>query len=202
MPLSVKLELPAWIDEFLANRSVFETIEDRMELAIELAARNIAEGTGGPFGAAIFERESGKLIAPGINIVVPGNCSLAHAEAIAFMMAQQIVETFDLGAEGLPEMELVTSAQPCIQCFGNTWWSGVSRLIIGARGEDVECLTGFDEGPLPQNWVRLLEERSNLPPVSVMQDVLAEQSCAVLARYAEQGGMIYNAGSDKKDEKQ
>lgn len=166
-----------------------------MAFAIRLASRNIDEKTGGPFGAAIFEIESGKLIAPGVNIVVPGKCSLAHAEAVAFMVAQQVVGTFDLGAKGLPAMELVTSAQPCIQCFGNTWWSGVARIVIGARGEDVERLTGFDEGPLPPNWVQLLEQRSDpLSPVEVIRDLMAQEACAVLERY---DGEVYNAGSDE-----
>ncbi|MCJ7551648.1 MAG: hypothetical protein MUQ30_18405 [Anaerolineae bacterium] len=40
------------------------TLEARMDLAIRLSARNIAEG-GGPFGAAIFEIESNRGKKPG-----------------------------------------------------------------------------------------------------------------------------------------
>ncbi len=44
---------------------------------------------------------------------------------------------------------LATSAQPCCQCYGATVWAGIDELLIGARAEDVEELTEFDEGPLP-----------------------------------------------------
>ena len=80
---------------------------------------------------------------------------MAHAEAMAFMLAQQDLESFDLGAAGLPAMEIVASSQPCIQCYGMTWWSGVQRLLIGARAADVERITGFEEGPLPDDWVEI-----------------------------------------------
>jgi tRNA(Arg) A34 adenosine deaminase TadA len=63
------------------------------------------------------------------------------------MLAQQRLATFDLGAAHLPAMELFASSQPCIQCFGNTWWSGVQALTIGARAEDVESNHRFQRRP-------------------------------------------------------
>jgi len=167
-----------------------------MRLVISLADRNVSEGTGGPFGAGIFEVESGTLVAPGVNLVVVGACSLAHAEIMAFMIAQQSLKTFDLGSANLPAMELVTSAQPCIQCWGALWWSGIKRLVTGASCEQTEELTGFDEGPVPPNWADLLRKR--LPEtahIEVIEGVLAEESCAVLKRYKEAGGKIYRPGS-------
>jgi tRNA(Arg) A34 adenosine deaminase TadA len=193
---SVNVSLPAWVSDLVKPGTIFPTIEDRMRLAIELADRNISEKTGGPFGAAIFEIESGKLVAPGVNLVVVGACSLAHAEIMAFMIAQQSLRTFDLGAPNLPAMELVTSAQPCIQCWGAVWWSGIKRLITGASCEQTETLTGFDEGPVPPNWADLLRRR--LPETShieVIENVLSDEACAVLKRYNDMGGRIYNAGT-------
>jgi tRNA(Arg) A34 adenosine deaminase TadA len=149
---------------------------------------------GGPFGAAVFEIESGKLIAPGVNLVLPLNSSLAHAEAVAIMAAEQALGTHDLGAAELPPMELVTSAQPCIQCYGIIWWSGVQRLIIGATKEDVESITGFVEGPLPENWIDELGARDPLKPITVIQNVLGDEARAVLRKYRERGGAVYNPG--------
>ncbi len=91
-------------------------------------------------------------------------------------------------------MELVTSSQPCIQCYGNLWWSGLRRLVVGARKEDVETLTGFAEGPLPADWTEQLEHRPPLHPIAVIRDVLREEACAVLRRYRQQGGKVYNPG--------
>ena len=181
----VTLTLPDWIHEEIPEpHPDYPTLDSRMELAIRLAERNIREG-GGPFGAAIFEIASGKLIAPGVNLVVPERCSLAHAEAVAIAVAQRVCETYDLSQGGLPEMELVTSAQPCIQCYGNLWWSGLHRLVVGARKEDVENLTGFDEGPLPDDWVTRLIDRPPLPGVDVIRDQpRARRSSRAAARIA------------------
>ncbi|HDQ34703.1 MAG TPA: nucleoside deaminase [Chloroflexi bacterium] len=189
----VTLQLPDWVAAAVGDPARrFPTLEERMAFVIDLAAQNVATRTGGPFGAAIFEIKSGRLVAPGVNVVVSQRCSLAHAEAVAIMVAQQVCQTYDLGAAGLPPLELVASAQPCIQCYGNLWWSGVRRLVIGARREDVESLTGFHEGPLPHDWVAQLEDRPPLPPIAVIRDVLREEARAVLQRYRDQGGPIYN----------
>jgi tRNA(Arg) A34 adenosine deaminase TadA len=190
----VHLHLPSWIAEEIGDPDRrFPDIEDRMALAIRLSARNIEEG-GGPFGAAVFEIASGRLVAPGVNMVLPLHSSLAHAEAMAIMVAQAVCGTHDLGAAGLPPMELVTSSQPCIQCYGNLWWSGLRRLVVGATKADVESLAGFVEGPIPEAWAQQLTERAPLPPVDVVQGVLRDDACAVLCRYRQQGGTIYNPG--------
>jgi tRNA(Arg) A34 adenosine deaminase TadA len=166
-----------------------------MLLAIRLAARNIAEGTGGPFGACVFDRETHQLVAAGVNVVVPCHCSVAHAEAMAIMLAQQLRGSFDLARAGDPQVELFTSAQPCIQCFGILWWSGVRRLVVGARSTDVEELTGFEEGLLLDDWQQQLMHRSPLPPVEVRMDCLRHEACEPLRHYRDSGGLIYNPGS-------
>jgi tRNA(Arg) A34 adenosine deaminase TadA len=189
--MSVVLNLPSWVLEETSNSNhIFTTLEEKMKLAIRLSQRNIFEGTGGPFGACVFEIDSGKLVSVGVNIVVPGMCSVAHAEMMAIMMAEQKVRIFDLGAEGLPDMELVTSAQPCIQCFGGLHWSGLRRLVFGATCKDVERLTGFDEGPLPSNWRVKLTEHN--PPIEIIPHILRKSACKVLKAYE---GLIYNANS-------
>lgn len=186
------LQLPHWIEEEIDDPDrLYPTLEDRMALVIRLSARNI-EAAGGPFGAAVFEVESGRLVAPGVNLVVPLSCSLAHAESMAILIAQQVCGTHDLGAGYLPAMELVTSAQPCIQCYGNLWWSGLQRLVIGATKEDVETITGFAEGPLGSDWRERLEHRPPLKPISVIPDILRDRACLVLQRYRDIGGAIYN----------
>ncbi len=69
-----QLRLPDWVDSFLPEPNhVYATVEERMGLVIELARLNIQHGTGGPFGAGIFDRQTHKLLAPGINLVVPSH---------------------------------------------------------------------------------------------------------------------------------
>ena len=193
----VSLQLPKWIEEEVGDGDRrFPTIDERMALTIRLAERNITEG-GGPFGAGIFEIETGRLVAPGVNLVVPLVCSLAHAEAMAIAVAQQVYNSHDLGLSSLPPMELVTSAQPCIQCYGILWWSGLKRVVIGANKDDVERITGFVEGPLPEDWRLRLEDRPPLEPIAVITDVLRANARDVLKRYRDLGGRIYNPSSSE-----
>lgn len=179
-----EFRLPAWIGEVVGGAdAAFGSDEERMALAVALARRNAVEG-GGPFAAAVFA-DTGRLLAPGVNLVVPAEISVAHAEVVALTVAQRTRGAFDLGAE---PCELVTSAAPCIQCFGAVIWSGVTRLVCGARKEDVEGI-GFDEGPVPEDWVAQLERRG----IAVRQDVLRDEAAAVLRDYAASGAPIYNA---------
>ncbi len=184
----VTLELPAWVEELDLRDREYPTLEDRMGLVVELARQNVERGTGGPFGAAIFEGVTGRLLAPGMNLVVPSGCSVAHAEMVAIMVAQQAVGDFDLGAEGRPDYDLFASTEPCAMCFGATPWSGVRRLVCGARDEDARAV-GFDEGAKLPDWAAALEERG----IAVVRDVCREEAAAVLRDYAESGGQIYNA---------
>lgn len=185
LPLQLHLTLPPWVGEVADTRKRYLSDEDRMGLAIELARQNVARSHGGPFGAAVFH-EDGRLVAAGVNRVVPQTCSAAHAEMMAYMLAQQRLSSFRLNAEGNGRFILATSAQPCCQCYGATVWAGIDALLIGARSEDVEALTTFDEGPLPADWVAQLERRG----IAVRRDILREQACAVLADYG-QGGAHY-----------
>ena len=185
----VTLVLPGWVEELLPDTGgTYPTEEDRMRLVVELSRLNVERETGGPFGAAIFERETGRLLAPGVNLVVASSCSVAHAEMVAIMIAQQVVGDFDLGSEGKPAYELYASTEPCAMCFGAIPWSGVRALLCGARDEDARAL-GFDEGAKPPDWITALEERG----ISVERDVLREDAARVLRDYANSGGEIYNA---------
>jgi tRNA(Arg) A34 adenosine deaminase TadA len=181
LPLQIHLTLPPWIGEIADDRRVYATDDERMGLAIALSRHNIDGGHGGPFGAAVFN-ESGRLVSVGVNRVVPQTCSVAHAEMMAFMIAQQRLASYRINEQG-GRYTLATSAQPCCQCYGATIWAGIDELLIGARSEDVEQLTDFDEGPLPADWIGELERRG----ITVRRDVLREQARSVLSAYGTSG---------------
>ena len=73
-------------------------------------------------------------------------------------------------------------------CLGAIPWSGVRRVVCGARGADA-CAIGFDEGAKPADWVAALTGRG----IEVLRDVLRDEAQAVLRHYAESGRNIYNA---------
>src|SRR5690606_40528720 len=149
------LRLPDWVHQAVDRAQPVAGDDGKVALAIALAARNIAEGTGGPFGAVVFGPDD-RIVAAGVNVVLPQSTSLAHAENMAYMLAQQALgrARLNLDAEGRPcgPYTLATSAQPCCQCYGATIWAGVDRLLIGARAGDLPERTEFDAGPPPAVW--------------------------------------------------
>ena len=132
-----------------------------------------------------------KTIAVGVNRVVPHSCSVAHAEMMAYMLAQGRTQRLRLNRDAddnpIGPITLATSSQPCCQCYGATVWAGIDRLLIGARAEDVMELTEFDEGPLPADWIGELERRG----IAVQRDLLRSDARAVLRAYGEGGGERY-----------
>ena len=158
-----------------------------MRVAIGVARHNVVERTGGPFGAAVFESGSGRLVAVGMNLVVPNNNSVLHAEMVAFMMAEARVGSYSLGASGATEHELATSCEPCAMCLGATLWSGVKRLLCGATRDDALRIN-FDEGPVfPQSYAYLRDRG-----IEVVRQIAREEARAVLELYRETSGVIYN----------
>ena len=186
----LNLSLPDWINSFLNEYpKIIPEDEKQMRFVLALTERNIREETGGPFGAAVFERDSGKLVSVGVNVVVQQNCSAAHAEMIALMLAQKELGYFDLGAERFPEHRLVTSGKMCAMCLGNVCWSGVSEVLSSAEPEDVEKIAGFDEGPTPPDYNTQLELRG----IKIVPELLRSEGRAVLQLYVDLGGKVYNA---------
>lgn len=185
---SIEISLPQWLQEYMVSVACIPELVDRMAFVIEASRRNILEKTGGPFAAAVFERDSGRLVSLGVNLVEREGLSLLHGEMVALALAQKALGTYDLGAPGLPAHELVTSTEPCAMCFGALPWSGIRRLVTAARDGDARSI-GFDEGPKPDDWRAALQERG----IQVICDVHREQAVAVLRDYARGGGLIYNA---------
>ena len=185
----VKLKLPDWIEPFLAGKEkYYHGKEDKMHLVVDLSRQNIMQKTGGPFGAAVFDSK-GHLIAPGVNMVVSSSCSAFHAEIVAISIAQKVLGRYDIGDAGRSCYTLVTSTEPCAMCLGAIPWSGVSKLICGARDKDARD-AGFVEGDKPLNWVHAFKLRG----IEVERDVLRGEAAAVLHDYAVSGEVIYNSG--------
>lgn len=186
---SLTLSLPEWIDDFLKQYQFpLVSNEERMRFVLKLTLQNIEKITGGPFGAAVFERESGQLVSVGVNVVLNQGCSAAHAEMMAIMLAQQELGTHDLGIADLPEFQLVTSGKMCAMCLGSVVWSGVREVLASAQPEDVENIVGFDEGPAPADYDQQLEKRG----ISIIPSFLREEGCEVLQRYVDLEGVVYN----------
>ena len=183
----VHVDYPSWVESAVDWNGQYSTDEDKMRLAIGIARQNVAASTGGPFGAAVFEVDTGKLVSVGMNSVVRLNNSTLHAEMLAFMTAQARLGSYTLAGADMPAHELISSCEPCAMCLGATLWSGVRRVVSGAAREDVESLK-FDEGPVFPASYRYLEERG----IQIVRHVLREEAREVLNLYREMSGPIYN----------
>jgi tRNA(Arg) A34 adenosine deaminase TadA len=185
---TVAANCPEWMEQAVDWGARYATDESRMGLAIELARQNVLRGTGGPFGAAVFESASGALVAAGVNSVTRLQNSMLHAEILALMLAEHRVSSYTLLVPELPHHELVTSCDPCAMCLGAVLWSGVRRLVTGANRADAGALS-FDEGPVFPESYAYLEARG----VAVVRGVMRREAAGVLELYRRQGGPIYNA---------
>jgi tRNA(Arg) A34 adenosine deaminase TadA len=184
---TIHIDLPDWAHDFVDRDRRYTTDEDKMRLAVDLSRENVLRGTGGPFGAAIFDAGTGAVVSVGMNSVVRlNNCTL-HGEMVAIMMAQAQLNCFTLRSADGPVYELVTSCEPCAMCLGATLWSGVRRLVCGASREDAKRLD-FDEGPVFPESHAYLEARG----IRIVHGVLRDEANAVLELYKSTEGIIYN----------
>ena len=184
------LALPDWaIEENRTLPEIMPTLEERMAAVICFSRLNFERGTGGPFAAGIFERDTGRRVVIGVNRVVPSRCSSAHAEVMTISVAQQLLGTHDLGGPGMPAYQLVVNWRPCVMCYGATLWSGVRSLVIAGSGPELEDITGFDEGPIHPEWDLELQKRG----IEVINNILTEEALAVYRDFAASDALVYNA---------
>ena len=189
MATRFELSLPDWASESLAVAPAQLDDEPRMRWVIELARTNFERDTGGPFAAAVFEEETGRVVSIGVNRVVPGSCSSAHAEVMALSLAQQSIGGHDLGGPGQPAHQIVVNWAPCAMCCGAICWSGVRSVVIAGSGPEMEELTGFDEGPLHPQWASELRRRG----IAVRDGLLRGESLEAFRQFATSGRAVYNA---------
>ena len=186
--------LPEWAVKYYhsLNDTEFTSDDEMMKVAIELARRNVAENTGGPFGCAIFEKDivtgKCKLFSVGTNRVVSLNNSTLHAEMVAIQFAQKKGKHFSLRGDVGTKKEyyLFTSCEPCAMCLGGTMWSGVNKLVCAATKDDAEAI-GFNEGPVFLGSYKALESSG----CKVVRNILRDEGAQVLKNYGETG-VIYN----------
>jgi guanine deaminase len=116
--------------------------DDYMDEAIAEAARGIAAGDGGPFGAVVVK--DGRIIARAHNQVVGHADPTAHAEVQAIRAACRELGTFDLAG-----CEIYSTCEPCPMCFSAIHWARLDRVHFGATRADAAAV-GFDDDAIYQ----------------------------------------------------
>jgi tRNA(Arg) A34 adenosine deaminase TadA len=185
LPTHLELALPDWVAPHVAAWPEAPDDTTRMRLVLGLARENVLRDGGGPFAAAVFA--AGRVVAVGVNRVLPEKNSLLHAEVLALMLAERHYASHTLGAADLPCLTLASSCEPCAMCLGAILWSGVKRVVCGAAREDATRLK-FDEGPVFPASYRYLEDRG----IAFAREVCRAEAVEVLEQYRRRGGVIYN----------
>jgi tRNA(Arg) A34 adenosine deaminase TadA len=190
MQTQFSLSLPTWlIAELGTLPQALDTLEERMALVNRLADRNFREGNGGPFAAIVVEAKTGRLVSVGVNVVLASGVSAAHAEVPTAGGLLREAERHHLGGDPEVPLQLVVNWRPCVMCYGATMWSGIRELVVAGSGDELEKLTGFDEGPMRDDWAEQFEARG----ISVTQDVSREEALRVFRAYGDADTIVYNA---------
>lgn len=125
-----------------------------LQLAVELATRNVGEG-GGPFGAVVVTADGG--VHQGVNRVTRDNDPTAHAEVVAIRTAAAATRNFDLHG-GV----LYTSCEPCPLCLASALWARIGRVYYAADRHGAAA-AGFDDAVFYEYFAG---DRPELMPVT------------------------------------
>ncbi|MCB0805417.1 MAG: nucleoside deaminase [Bacteroidales bacterium] len=133
--------------------------------AINLAASNLKNGNGGPFGAVVVK--NGEIIGKGSNTVTSSNDPTAHAEINAIRDACK-----NLGHFQLDGCEIYSSCEPCPMCMGAIYWARPAKLFFAANRKDAE-MAGFDDSKIYQE-LRLDFNEREIPNEQMLRNEALE----------------------------
>jgi tRNA(Arg) A34 adenosine deaminase TadA len=180
-----RADLPPWCTASTLQR-LLRTEPDWLSFAITLAERNVARGTGGPFGAVIVDDASGEALGVGVNRVEALNNPVLHAEVVAITSAAATLRAYAIGAV-IPRATLYTSSEPCVMCLGAVHWAGLHRVVFAAPVSAAERI-GFNEGPNQ----RQLRAGLAAHGVRFVRGAGIRRVTRLLAAYVALGQRVYN----------
>jgi guanine deaminase len=111
--------------------------ETFLQQAIQLAADNVDNGQGGPYGAVIIK--DNRVIAASVNQVTSTIDPTAHAEIMAIRAACAQLNDFQLTG-----CVLYTSCEPCPMCLGAIYWARLDAVYYACNRYDAAA-ANFDD---------------------------------------------------------
>lgn len=166
----------------MLNKILYEgTVMNRViSLAIEQARKTMNQNIGGPFGAAIIDK-NGNIISVSSNTVLRDNDPTAHAEVNAIREACKKINSYDLS-----ECILYTTAYPCPMCLSAIIWANIKKIYFGCRAQDAEKI-GFRDDFI----YRFIENKCQNGEVLEMYELDREECLQLFKEYSEQSKTIY-----------
>ncbi len=107
-----------------------------IKLAIARANKTFKKNEGGPFGAAIVDKD-GKLLAVASNQVLRKKDPTAHAEVEAIRKACKKINSHDLTG-----CTIYSTCEPCPMCLSAIIWANIKTVYFGADKKDAASI-GF-----------------------------------------------------------
>jgi tRNA(Arg) A34 adenosine deaminase TadA len=132
-----------------------------MEEAIRLAAENVDNNAGGPFGAIIVK--DGRIVGRGVNRVTTSNDPTAHAEIVAIREAARNLNSYNLDG-----CEIYASCEPCPMCLGAIYWARIDKLYYAGTQDDA-AKANFDDSVIYKEFC-LPKEKRQLPSTQMMRE--------------------------------
>jgi len=134
---------------------------DRMKKLTEFTASSFQTSHPSPFGAAIYESHTGKLVSRAFDTVMKESDPTNHGEVNAIRMA-----TRKLGQLSLRGSILYSTCEPCPMCMSACIWAEVDTVVYGASTmEDAN---------------RYWPQSSDMPPSRLVDCMLIEPKCTVV----------------------
>ena len=107
------------------------TTENFLNMAIELARKNVTDQHGRPFGAVIVK--DGKVLATGVNDIGKTNDPTDHAELSAIRKASQLLKS-----PRLDGCVVYASGNPCPMCLSAMYMTGIKEVYFAYSNQEGE----------------------------------------------------------------
>ena len=134
---------------------------DRMRELIDFAASSFHTCHPSPFGAAIYDQQSGDLLSQAFDTVMKESDPTNHGEINAIRLA-----TRKLGRLSLRGSILYSTCEPCPMCMSACIWAEVDTVVYGASTmEDAD---------------RYWPQSSDMPPSRLLDHMLIEPMCTLV----------------------
>lgn len=151
-----------------------------MKLAFEEARKTMNEDKGGPFGAAVIDKD-GNILSVASNSVLVDHNPTAHGEVNAIIKACQKIGSHDLSG-----CVLYTTAYPCPMCLGAIIWANIKKVYYGCEATDVAEI-GFRDDYIYQ----FIKENMQNKELLDLEQIDREECLKIVEEYKEKAKELY-----------
>lgn len=132
----------------------FELLKkEDIDAMIDMAINSASEGKGGPFGAMVFNSETGEIISMATNSVLSDNNPIAHGEVNAIQQACQ-----KLQKPHLHGYSLLTTSEPCPMCMAAIKWARLDEWGYIASTKTASII-GFDDISFYKSMKKVMDRK-------------------------------------------